>query len=368
MYLEVMPSGAKYWRLKYRIDGKEKRAALGVYPKVSLLEARKERDKIKDAVRVGLDPTHEKRRQKLERTLDRANSFEVVAREWHDKEKVSWTEKHATRVLKMIESELFPSLSGRPIREISAPELLAVIRAVEGRGALDISHRCLQTASQIFRYAIATGRADRDPAPDLRGALKTRAVVHMKRISEAELPELMQKIASYDGDLQTRLALQLLALTFVRTVELRNAEWSEIDEAKAEWRIPAEKMKMRSAHIVPLSTQALDVLKQLREINGNWPLVFPSRTNARKPISENTVLYALYRLGYHSRMTGHGFRGLASTILNENGFNSDWIERQLAHTEQNSVRAAYNHAQYLSERKKMMQWWADYLERASGAR
>jgi integrase len=232
----------------------------------------------------------------------------------------------------MIENELLAALGARPTREISAPELLAVMRTIESRDALDISHRCLQTSSQIFRYAIATGRAERDPAPDLRGALKTRAVVHMKRISEGELPELMQKIATYDGDLQTRLALQLLALTFVRTVELRNAEWSEIDEAKAECRIPAEKMKMRSAHIVPLSTQALAVIKQLRELNGNWPLVFPSRSNAKKPISENTVLYALYRLGYHSRMTGHGFRGLASTILNENGFNSDWIERQLAHT------------------------------------
>lgn len=361
MYLEVMPSGAKYWRLKYRIDGKEKRAALGVYPNVSLLEARKARDSIKDSVRAGLDPTHEKRRLKLERTLDRATSFEAVAREWHDKQKVGWTEKHANRVWKMIETELLAALGARPIREISAPELLAVMRTIESRDALDISHRCLQTASQIFRYAIATGRADRDPAPDLRGALKTRAAVHMKRIGESELPELMQKIATYDGDLQTRLALQLLALTFVRTVELRNAEWSEIDEAKAEWRIPAEKMKMRSEHIVPLSTQALEVIRQLREINGNWQLLFPSRTNARKPISENTVLYALYRLGYHSRMTGHGFRGLASTILNENGFNSDWIERQLAHTDQNSVRAAYNHAQYLQERCRMMQWWGDYL-------
>lgn len=367
MYLEVMPSGAKYWRLKYRIDGKEKRAALGVYPNVSLLEARKERDKIKESVRAGLDPTHEKRRLKLERTLDRANSFEAVAREWHDKQKVGWTEKHANRVWKMIENELLAPLAARPIREISAPELLAVMRTIESRDALDISHRCLQTASQIFRYAIATGRADRDPAPDLRGALKTRAVVHMKRIGESELPELMQKIATYDGDLQTRLALQLLALTFVRTVELRNAEWSEIDEAKAEWRIPAAKMKMRSEHIVPLSTQALAVIKQLSELNGNWPLLFPSRSNAKKPISENTVLYALYRLGYHSRMTGHGFRGLASTILNENGFNSDWIERQLAHTEQNSVRAAYNHAQYLPERRRMMQWWGDYLALATQA-
>lgn len=278
-----------------------------------------------------------------------------MAREWHDKEKVGWTEKHAVRVLKMIENELLAPLGARPIRAITAPELLAVIREVESRDALDISHRCLQTASQIFRYAIDTGRAERDPASDLRGALKTRSVVHMKRVSEAELPELMAKIAGYDGDLQTRLALQLLALTFVRTMELRNAEWSEIDEAKAEWRIPAAKMKMRFERMVPLSTQALAVIKQLRELNGNWSLVFPSRSNAEKPISENTVLYALYRLGYHSRMTGHGFRRLTSTILNEDGFNSDRIERRRAHTEQNSVRAAYNYGQYLPERRRMTQ-------------
>ena len=187
----------------------------------------------------------------------------------------------------------------------------------------------------------------------------------MARVTEAELPELMRKIAAYDGESQTRLALQFMALTFVRTGEMRFAEWSEIDEAKAEWRIPAERMKMPSPHIVPLSTQALDVIRQLRELNGRWKWVFPSQSNTQKPISENTVLFALYRLGYHSRMTGHGFRGLASTILNENGFESDWIERQLAHSERDDVRAAYNHAQYLSERKRMMQWWGDYVEGAS---
>lgn len=208
---------------------------------------------------------------------------------------------------------------------------------------------------------MATGRCERDPTPDLKGALKTRKAKNMARIPETELPELMRKIAAYDGEFQTRLALQFMALTFVRTGEMRFAEWSEIDEAKAEWRIPAERMKMPSPHIVPLSTQALEVIRQLRELNGRWKWVFPSQSNTQKPISENTVLFALYRMGYHSRMTGHGFRGLASTILNENGFEADWIERQLAHTEGNGVRAAYNHAQYLSERRRMMQWWGDYL-------
>lgn len=367
MYLEVMPTGAKYWRLKYRIDGKEKRMALGVYPAVSLLQARKARDGVKDNLRAGLDPSHEKRRVKLERSLERTNSFESIAREWHGTRKESWSEGHATRVLKRLEQELFPSLGARPIREITAPELLDVIRKIESRDALELSHRALQAASQVFRYAIVTSRADRDPAPDLRGALKTRSVVHMKRVGEAEIPELMRNIATYNGELQTRLALQFIALTFVRTSELRYAEWTEIDEKRAEWRIPAAKMKMRDPHIVPLSKQALAVIAQLRELNGQWQWLFPSSSNARKPISENTIIFALYRMGYHSRMTGHGFRGLASTVLNEHGFNGDWIERQLAHSERDSTRAAYNHAQYLRERRRMMQWWADYLEgRAKG--
>ena len=367
MYLEVMPNGSKYWRLKYRFDGKEKREALGVYPEVSLLEARKAREEVKDKLRAGLDPSHEKRREKLQKGLDRANSFEALAREWHENKKDAWTERHAERVLNLLERELFPSIGARPIKEVSAPELLAVIRNVEARGALELARKSMQAASQVFRYAIATGRDERDPAPDLRGALKSKTVQHMKRIGANEVPQLLERIAAYDGEPQTRLALQLMTLTFVRTGELRHAEWTEIDEKRAEWRIPPEKMKMRAPHIVPLSKQALAILKELRELNGKWRWVFPSRSNAQKPISENTVLYALYRMGYHSRMTGHGFRGLASTILNEHGFNSDWIERQLAHTERDGVRAAYNHAEYLAERRKMMQWWADYLDRQSSA-
>ncbi|KWN79039.1 integrase [Burkholderia ubonensis] len=362
MYLEVMPNGSKYWRLKYRIDGKEKRMALGVYPAVTLLAARKARDEIKEQLRGGLDPSHEKKLAKLQRSLSRVNSFEPVAREWHEKRKEAWSERHGVRIMKLLEREIFPSLGARPIDEISAPELLEVIRKIEARDAIELSHKAIQACSQIFRYAIATGRAERDPAPDLRGALKTRTVVHMRRVSEAELPELMQKIDAYDGDYQTRLALQFMALTFVRTSELRYAEWAEIDEKKKEWRIPAEKMKMRAPHIVPLSKQALEVVAKLREVNGNSQYLFPSRSSPKKPMSENTILYALYRMGYHSRMTGHGFRGLASTILNEHNFNRDWIERQLAHSERDGVRAAYNHAEYLPERRKMMQWWGDYLE------
>lgn len=365
MYLEVMPNGSKYWRLKYRIDGKEKRVALGVYPTVSLLAARKAREQVKDQLRAGLDPTHEKKRVALERMLARENSFEAVARDWHDNRKGKWSEAHAVRVLKRMESELFPSIGARPIQQITPPELLSVIRKIEARDALELSHRVLQTAGEVFRYGIATGRAERDPTPDLKGALKTRTVVNMKRVGEAEVPELMRKISTYEGDIRTRLALQLMAYTFVRTIELRFLEEGEIDWKRKEWRIPAEKMKMRAPHIVPLSTQAQAVIRKLIELKGSSRYLCGSSTNGSKPMSENTILFALYRMGYHSRMTGHGFRGLASTILNEHGFNRDWIERQLAHTERDSVRAAYNHAEYLAGRHKMMQWWGDYLEPAA---
>jgi integrase len=361
MYLHITPSGAKYWRLKYRVDGKERVHAIGVYPTVSLLAARKAREVIKDQIRAGLDPSHEKRRVKIEAGLRRTNSFEAIAREWHEAKCQTWKPSYADGVIALIEKELFPALGARPIAEITAPELLAVLRKIESRGAFEMSKKSMQLAGQVFRFGVATGRCERDPTPDLKGALKTRKVKHMARVSEADLPELMRKIAAYDGELQTRLALQFMALTFVRTGEMRFAEWSEFDEAKAEWRIPAERMKMPSPHIVPLSTQALEVIRQLRELNGRWKWVFPSQSNTQKPISENTVLFALYRMGYHSRMTGHGFRGLASTILNENGFAADWIERQLAHSERNDVRAAYNHAQYLPERRRMMQWWSDYV-------
>lgn len=334
---------------------------------MTIVAARKARDEVKEQLRAGLDPSHEKKLAKLQRGLDRANSFEPIAREWHEQRRGAWSDRHAERVMKLLERELFPSLGTRPIGQISAPELLAIIRKIESRNALELAHKAIQATSQIFRYAIATGRAERDPAPDLRGALKTRSVVHMKRVSEAELPGLMRSIEAYDGDHQTRLALQLMSLTFVRTSELRFAEWAEIDTKKKEWKIPAEKMKMRAPHIVPLSTQALEVIAQLREVNGAGQYLFPSRSSPKKPMSENTILYALYRMGYHSRMTGHGFRGLASTILNEHNFNRDWIERQLAHSERDGVRAAYNHAEYLPERRKMMQWWGDYLGQASRA-
>jgi integrase len=361
LYLEVMPSGSKYWRLKYRYGGKEKRVAFGVYPEVSLKDAREKRDKARKLIAEGMDPSYEKKQEKLKRHINQANSFEIIAREWHEHRKLGWTIRHADYVLKRLEADIFPALGFKPIHEISAPELLVALRAVENRGAIDIAHRLLQTTGQIFRYAIATGRSQHDIAADLRGALKSIKRENFARLEAKELPEFLMKLDGYDGDLQTKLALKLLILTFTRSGEIRGASWEEFDFEKREWRIPAERMKMKEPHIVPLSDEALEVLEKLRLINGQRSYLFPNRNKPHTFISENTLLYAVYRMGYHNQTTVHGFRALASTILNEHGFRPDVIERQLAHAERNKVRAAYNHAQYLPERREMMQWWGDYI-------
>jgi len=369
LYLEIMPNGAKYWRQKYRIAGKEKRLALGIYPLVGLLDARKAREEARQLLQNGADPGVVKQTQKQQARLKTENSFESVALEWHANRTNAWTPRYANIVLKRLELDVLPFLGAQPIDGITAPELLIVVRKIEGRGAHDLAHRVVQVCGQIFRYAIVTGRASRDVSADLRGALTPTKKKHHAHLSAVELPEFISKLEDYDGGQQTKLAIKLLMLTFVRTVELRGAEWSEIDFEKAEWRIPAERMKMRQPHIVPLSKQSLEVLGQLKEMSGGHNFVFPGSNNPRKCMSENTILYALYRMGYHSRATGHGFRATASTILNENGFRSDVIEAQLAHIEGNKSRASYNHAEYLAERKIMMQQWADYLDaQASGGK
>ena len=260
-----------------------------------------------------------------------------------------------------LEKHAFPKLGNRPIADINAPELLSAFRNIEKAGIIDTMQRTVQYCSQIFSYAIASGRIERNPVTDIRGALKTPVRKNRSYLSENELPEYLHKLEAYDGEPQTKLALKLLLLTFVRTTELRAAEWQEINFDAAEWRIPAERMKMRELHIVPLSRQSLEVLRELQQHNGNRQHVFPNQHSPATFMSENTMLYALYRMGYHSRATGHGFRSTASTILNEKGFAPDVIERQLAHTERDNVRAAYNHAQYLPKRREMMQWWGDYI-------
>ncbi len=362
LFLVIWPTGSKYWRLRYFIDGKEKKLALGVYPDVSLADARDRRAEARKVLAAGNDPGETRKEAKRLATLVRTNTFETVAREWFENRKHEWAPITADIKLERLEKYVLPKLGPRPIAEITPPEVLAMLRAVEGKGILETAQRVMNICGQIFMYAIATGRAERNPVPDLRGALKTPVVKHRSYLKESELPECLQKLEAYDGSPQTKLALRLLLLTFVRTGELRAAEWPEIDWKKAEWRIPADRMKMKELHIVPLSKQAIAMLRELEKHSGNRTYLFPNEHNPTAFMSENTMLYALYRMGYRSRATGHGFRSTASTILNEHGFRADVIERQLAHTERNNVRAAYNHAQYLPERREMMQWWADYLD------
>lgn len=362
LFLWVQPSGGKWWRYKYRFAGKEKLLAIGIYPDVSLAEAREKHTRARKDVAAGIDPGEIKKEVKRQLLLKAETSFEAIAREWWNNRKHKWSETYTKALMNRLEANVFPRLGMRPLADISPQEFLSVLRVVEQRGALDLAQRLLEASGQVFRYAVATGRANRNPLADLRGALKPPVRKHQAYLREAELPEFLQKLDQYDGHPQTRLALKFLMTTFVRTKELRGALKDEINVRKAEWRIPAERMKMREEHIVPLPRQALAILEELEEFSGDSEYVFPNLHKHSGCMSENTMLYALYRMGYHSKATGHGFRATASTILNENGFDASVIERQLAHAERNEVRAAYNHAQYLPERRKMMQWWADYLD------
>jgi integrase len=369
LYLEVMPNGSKYWRMRYYYADREKRLAFGVYPTVTLSEARNKKEEAKKTLALGLDPGQLKKEAKQKAKISHENSFEIIARGWHENRKHIWSKKYAQDMLTKLEDSLLPSLGQRPINEIKPLELLSCIRSIEQRGAIDLAHRLLQICGQIFRYAVLLEKAERDISADIRGALKPKPKVkHYSCVEEAELPEMLKKIENYvpcfKGHIQTQLALKFLFLTFVRTTELRAAKWEEINIESAEWRIPEARMKMNEKHIVPLSRQAIEVLNTLQVLNGHSPFIFPNLANPQKCMSENTVLYAFYRMGYHSRATGHGVRATASTILNEKGFSPDVIERQLAHCERNKIRAAYNHAEYLKERKDMMQFWADYLDEA----
>lgn len=363
LYLWIYEDGRRYWRLRYWIDGKEKSLSLGVYPEISLKDARARRDENRKLMQDQVDPSAERKASKLRRRIASANSFEAVAREWYGKQLHTWVKHHADDVLRRLESNTFPFIGDRPIAQVEAPELLEMVRKMEKRGAYDLAHRVLQVCGQVFRYGIATGRCQRDVAADLRGALTPHVKKHQAAVRPEELPDLLRAIETYaaKGDLQTMYALQLLALTFVRTNELIGAEWDEFALDAKLWIIPAERMKMRTEHIVPLSDQAVAILTELKIMAGKSRFVFPGR-NRDKPISNNTMLFALYRLGYKGKMTGHGFRAVASTILNEQGWRPDVIERQLAHCERDEVRGAYNRAEYLPERVKMMQAWASYLD------
>lgn len=364
LYLEATASGSKLWRWKYRFAGKEKRLAIGIYPGVTLAQARRARDDARGVLKGGADPAQAKADAKLSARVSVGNSFELVARAWHEHWKAGKSARHAGYVLTRLEADVFPDLGSRPIATITAPQLLAVAKKIEARGAVDIAKRAWQTCSQIFRYAVAHGIIERNPANDVKpsDALKPRSKEHFARIEPKELPELLRKIEAYQGTPVTRLSMKLMALTFVRTGELIAARWSEFALDAAEWRIPAERMKMRTPHIVPLSKQAVEVLGAIHELRGLSGLLFPGERDHEKPMSNGTILGALKRMGYAGRMTGHGFRGLASTILHELGHRHDIIELQLAHQERDEVSAAYNFATYLPQRRKMMQQWADHLD------
>jgi len=362
LFLLVTPTGGKWWRFKYRFGGKEKLLSLGTYPQVSLKEARELRDEAKKLLRNNIDPSLERKAAKL--TESGHDSFATVAHEWFSKMSKVWVPRHSETIIKRLESYVFPSIGKRPINSISAPELLAILRKLEARGTVETAHRVKQICGQVFRYAIATGRAERDPSADLKGALTPAKAKHMASITDpSKVGGLLRAIDSYQGTFVVKCALKLAPLLFVRPGELRHAEWQEFDLDRSEWRIPAEKMKMKSPHIIPLSKQAVSLLREIHPLTGNGKYVFPSiRTNSR-PMSDNTILAALRRMGFpKDEMSGHGFRAMASTILHEQGWPSAIIERQLAHQERNKVKAAYNHAEHLPERKKMMQAWANYLD------
>ncbi len=363
LYLFLSPSGGKWWRFDYRFDKKRKTLALGVYPDVGLKDARIRRDTARKQLADGIDPSNQRKAEKAARAVAGANTFEVVAREWHAQRAKALAQTTLDGIMMRMNKHLFPWLGQRPVVSIVAPELLTVLRRAEANDLGDTPRRLRQYCGQIFRYAIATGRAERDPAADLRGALKPHKPTHHAAIVEPRaVGALLRAIDSYSGEPVTKAALRIAPLVFVRPGELRRAEWSEIDFEAAVWRIPAARMKMRDTHIVPLSRQAIAILRDLQPITSRSCYIFPSIRSARRPMSENTITGALRRLGYSKdEMTGHGFRSIASTLLNEQGWNRDAVERQLAHSERDGVRAAYNRAEHLPERVRMMQEWADYL-------
>lgn len=362
LYLLVNSNESKYWRMKYFFMGKEKCLSLGVYPSVSIAQARDKRDHAKRILASNQDPIEVQRTLKMEREALYKNTFELVAREWFKKKELNWSPKHSKNVWQILVNDVFPGIGSKPITQIKPMTLLAFLHKIENRGATVLSHRALQICGEIFRYAIASGKAVSNPTSDLKGALKTTPVTHYKHLSEHELPEFIQRLNEFDGSEHVKLAIKFLMLTFVRTGELRGALWEEVNFDQAEWRIPAERMKNNRFHIVHLTEESLEILNQMKDITGKSKYIFPQVNNFLKPMSENTMLYTFYRMGYHSKMTGHGFRATASTILNENGFKPDVIEKQLSHCDRNKVRASYNHAQYLNERKEMMIWWGQYLK------
>ncbi|HDC8877277.1 tyrosine-type recombinase/integrase [Escherichia coli] len=362
LYLEVVPSGSRYWRMKYRFNGKEKRMAFGVYPAVSLAQARALRDEAKKKLAEGIDPSFAKKEEKLVRDVQLNNTFQAVALEWHGTKVSRWSEGYASDIIEAFNKDIFPYIGQQPVNEIKPLVLLNVLRRMENRGATEKAKKVRQRCSEVFRYAIVTGRAEYNPAADLTSAMSGHESKHYPFLTVEELPDFFKALAGYTGSPLVVLAARLLILTGVRTGELRGAFWSEFDLEKAVWEIPAERMKMKRPHLVPLSTQALEIVQQLKVMSGQYPLVFPGRNDPRKTMSEASINQVFKRIGYTGKVTGHGFRHTMSTILHEEGFNTAWIETQLAHVDKNAIRGTYNHALYLEGRREMMQWYADYID------
>ncbi|MBK7135407.1 MAG: integrase arm-type DNA-binding domain-containing protein [Rhodocyclales bacterium] len=364
LYLEISPSGGKWWRLKYRFDGKEKRLSLGIYKDVGLKEARERRDEARKLLANGVDPSENRKAQKMARADRAANSFEAVAREWYAKHSANWAPHHGDRIIRRFERDIFPWIGGRPVAEITAPELLSAVRRIESRGALETAHRALGNCGQVMRYAVATGRCGRDPSGDLRGALPPVKGGHFSATTDPKrVAEILRAIDGYHGTLTVSCALRLAPLVFVRPGELRRAEWSDIDMEQTEWRYTVT--KTNTPHIVPLSKQAVVILRELHPLTGSGRFVFPGARSNGRPMSDNAILAAMRRMGIgKEEMSGHGFRAMARTILDEVlGFRPDIIEHQLAHAVRDPNGRAYNRTSHLSERRVMMQQWADYLDK-----
>ncbi len=363
LYLLVSQKG-RYWRYNFRHNGKYKTLAIGVYPDISLKKAREAHQQARLLLSKGIDPTYKRKIEKLTHNQQLEDTFKLIALEWMDKQKGKWSKSHYQSVSSRLKNNIYPWLGDRPIAEITPLELLATLRRMESRGIHHTTLKVKQYCGQVFRYAVVTGRAEHDPSEALKGALTPPITKHHATITDpAQIRGLLNAIEGYKGEITTLYALKLAPLVFVRPTELRHAEWAEIDLNNAEWRIPAEKMKMKDEHIIPLSRQVITIFKEIKPITGKGKYVFPSIRSRSRPMSENTVNGALRRLGYtKDEITAHGFRAMASTLLNEQGFKPDVIERQLAHAERNKVRASYNRAEYLPERKIMMQHWSDYLD------
>jgi integrase len=364
LFLAVMPAGGKLWRWKYRFEGREKLMALGSYPEVSLAEARSRHAEGRRLLAAGVDPMARRMATRTASQEQSGTTFEAIAAQWMEHWKEDKSLRHVDSTRRRLNANILPTLGALQIRDIQAPDVVLMVRTVEARGARDVAKRALETTGQIFRYAVAHGHTTRNPAAEIkpRDVLKATVKENYARVGAKDLPALLRQIEVYPGTHVTRLALKLMAFTFVRTGELIGAGWSEIDFEQKRWDIPVERMKMRTPHIVPLSEQTIEVLRTLHTLTGSGALLFPGDRNPKKPMSNNTILKGLERMGYKGRMTGHGFRGVASTILHEQGFDHQHIELQLAHAPRNAVSASYNHALYLKPRAKMMQDWANFLD------